>query len=282
MSQRRAYLTFAIGVVAIAAILIGGKALLGIAIDSYGFGSLPPALVSLIANLLLFGAIVAFATIMLVRDGRLSGVAGPSPGRESGLGLALGLSGIGVTAAMTVVAGTLTPGTGAIDHSWLLLGFLAIVIQAGGEEIAFRGWLQPLLARAAGPLPALLLPTLAFAALHLIGGARAPLALVNLFLGGLWFALLAWRSGGIALPAAAHIAWNAAEQLLLGLDPNPGVGGYGALADFDLVGSPWWGGSEQGLNASVGTTAVLLALIVPLAVGREPLAKALNSPALRG
>ncbi|KPF69578.1 hypothetical protein IP88_11580 [alpha proteobacterium AAP81b] len=209
---------------------------------------------------------------MLAREHRLAGVAGPNPGRDAGLGLALGLAGVGLAAAQAIVAGTLTSATGANEAAWLLLGILAILVQAGGEEIAFRGWLQPLLARAAGPLPALLLPTLAFMAMHLVGGARAPLALVNLFLGGLWFALLAWRSGGIALPAAAHIAWNTTEQLLLGLDPNPGVGAYGALADFDLIGSAWWGGSDQGLNASLGTTAVLLALIVPLAVGRAPLA----------
>lgn len=283
MSQRAAYLTFAAGVAAIAMILIGGQALLGIAIDSDGFGTLPPAVISLVTNLLLFGAIAAIAAVMLARERRLATVMGPNADRDAVIGLAAGLAGLSLAAAQAAVAGTLVSGTAAVAGGWLGLGFLAIIVQAGGEEIAFRGWLQPLLARAAGPLPALLLPTLAFMLLHLGGGARAPLALLNLFLGGLWFALLAWRSGGIALPAAAHIAWNAAEKLLVGLDPNPGVGAYGALADFDLVGSPWWGGSDQGLNASLGTTAVLLALILPLAVGRAPLGSdAVSSPAPRG
>jgi uncharacterized protein len=270
MTSGSSFLTFGLGIAAIAGILIGGQALLGLAMASDSFAALPPAIIGLAANLLLFGAIAAIAAVMLARDGRLARVAGPNPGRGAGIGLALGVAGVGLAAAQAMVAGTLIDGSSTAEGSWLLIGLFAIAVQAGGEEIAFRGWLQPMLARVAGPAVALLLPTLAFTLLHLAGGARAPLALLNLFLGGLWFALLALRSGGIALPAAAHIAWNAAERLGLGLDPNPGLGAYGSLLDYDLAGDLLWGGSAEGLNASLGTTAVLLALILPVAAWRQP------------
>lgn len=274
MSPRAAYLTFAAGVAAIAAILFGGQALLGLVVAGDGITGLPAALISLLAGLLVFGAVAGLAAVMLAREGRLAGVAGPSPGRDAGLGILLGLAGIGLAVAQAMVAGTLIDGSDGVGQQsggggWLFVGLLAIAVQAGGEEFAFRGWLQPLLLRAGGVLPALLLPTIAFMMLHLVGGARSPVALANLFLGGLWFALLALRSGGMVLPAAAHIVWNASEQLLLGLDPNPGVGAYGAFVDFDLAGNGLWGGSDQGLNGSLGTTAVLVAMILPLAAWRK-------------
>ena len=83
-------------------------------------------------------------------------------------------------------------------------------------------------------------------------------------LGGLWFGLLAVRSGGILAPMAAHFAWNASESIGFGLDPNPGVDDLGALANYDLVGLPIWGGSPEGLNASIAMTLVLAALVIPL------------------
>ncbi len=90
------------------------------------------------------------------------------------------------------------------------------------------------------------------------------MALVNLMLGGVLFGLLALRSGGLAAPVAAHFAWNATEDLGFGLVPNPGIGPLGALVDLDLAGPAHWGGSEEGLNTSVGMTVVLAALVVLL------------------
>ena len=88
---------------------------------------------------------------------------------------------------------------------------------------------------------------------------------MNLTLGGVLFGLLAWRSGGLGASIAAHAGWNWAETILFGLDPNPGTGGFGAIHDLDLVGAMRWGGSTEGLNASLAMTIVLAALILPLA-----------------
>jgi membrane protease YdiL (CAAX protease family) len=103
-----------------------------------------------------------------------------------------------------------------------------------------------------------------FALLHFLGGARDPLSLANLFLGGLLFGVLAWAGASIWPAMAAHFMWNAIEQLVFGLDPNPGLGGFGALANLDLVGASAWGGSGEGLNASIGMAFALLAILTPL------------------
>ena len=150
----------------------------------------------------------------------------------------------------------------------LLLGSLVTFGQAASEEVFFRGWLQPVLARAWGPAIAIAITAAAFAGLHIAGGARTPVTLVNLALGGIVFGLLAWRSGGIAASIAAHAGWNWSEGILFGLDPNPGTGSFGAIHDLDLAGAALWGGSPEGLNASIAMTLVLAALLLPLALSR--------------
>jgi serine/threonine protein phosphatase PrpC len=156
-----------------------------------------------------------------------------------------------------------------------------VLFAAAIEEIFFRGWLQPALARDFGTPVAILLAALAFSALHVMGGARSPTTLVNLFLGGLLFGLLAARGAGVAGAAAAHFAWNWSEQIALGLDPNPGVGSFGALVDLELAGSALWGGSDEGLNASIAMTMALLVLVTPLALldRRKPVPAAQPVPA---
>lgn len=218
---------------------------------------------------LLFGALLAVALVGLYLDGRPRGLTGPKPLPMAVAGAGIGLLGLGSAAAFAALAGLTHPGAGARGGVVALLaGTIAILFQAGVEEVYFRGWLQPALTRAWGHVAGLLVAAAAFAALHVAGGARSPLTLVNLFLGGILFGLLAIRTRGLAAPIAAHFAWNWAEQILLGLDPNPGIGSFGAIVDLDLVGSSYWGGSDEGLNASLALSFALVALIVPLAAWR--------------
>jgi len=162
------------------------------------------------------------------------------------------------------------------DVSWGLFlgGTLLIVAKAFGEELLFRGLLQPILCRAWGAFAGIVMAALAFMAIHVIGGWRDPVSLANIALGGGWFGLLAWRTGGILAPTLAHAAYNWAEEMLFGATPNPGLGGFGALYDFDLVGSARLGGSADGLNASLLLTLVLVAIILPLVFGRPGMGKA--------
>ena len=191
------------------------------------------------------------------------------PGERAGAsfarGAGLGLTGFLIAVALAGVAGTLTRAPGGAGPSLLVIaGLVVVLVQVTAEEVFFRGWLQPLLARVAGDRVAVPLVAVAFAMLHVIAGGAGPLALVNMLLGGVLFGVLAARGGGVAGAVGAHWAWNAAEQLLFGLDPNPGVGGFGALFDLDLVGATRWGGSPDGLNASWAMTVALLAVLLPV------------------
>ena len=236
--------------------------------------------VSVPAGDTIFNAVIFGTMILVAVFGALILHVNPlAPGRRPlamlPLGLLVGLFGVTVTTGYAGVVGTLEVGDPVAASAGLLLwGAAVVLLQSGAEEIFFRGWLQPVLARAWGAAPAVVICALAFAGLHVLGGARAPLTLVNLFLGGLLFGLLAALSRGVIAPIAAHFGWNAVEQLVLGLDPNPGVGSFGTLVNFELRGIASWGGSEEGLNASFAMTLTLLAILIPLVLAtRRSLAR---------
>jgi uncharacterized protein len=203
---------------------------------------------------------------------------GERAGRWAGIGLLTGIGGIATTAGYAWLAGSLANGAGAQIGIGLLVGTIITAFQVISEELFFRGWTQPLLTRRVGGIAAVAITALLFAGFHVLGGARSPVTLLNLLVGGIWFGLLAWRSAGLVAPIAAHLGWNISEGLLLGLDPNPGVGDFGSVGDWDLVGSPLWGGSDEGLNASIAMTFVLVALIVPLVWRAGPIAPDVPAP----
>lgn len=216
-------------------------------------------------TVLVYGPLIAVALIGGAIERRNVLAPGVRPGAWLGAGSLIGFLGMSASALDARLAGTMVAGEATGHRAGLLLWGLGVVaLQTAAEEIYFRGWLQPALIKRWGVPAGLGAGAVAFAALHMAGGARAPISLLTLFLGGIMFGLFALRGRGLAGAMGAHLAWNAAEQLLYGLDPNPGVPAFGALADHDLVGPAWWGGSGDGLNGSIGMAAVLLAILVPL------------------
>jgi len=220
----------------------------------------------------LFGPLVVLA-LVLGRIERLRVMrTGEAPLKWSVIGLAVGVGGLAASAGYVWLNGTMAPAPSLLAEdladvapAWFLAMGLAItVLQVGAEEMLFRGWLLSSLQQKLGPALAVIVSALAFSAFHLLGGASSLLSLVNLVLGGIWFALLAQRSGGLIAPFLAHYGWNVTEDIGLGLVPNPGVGEFGSLLNQDMVGAALWGGSDEGLNASIAMSVVLVALIVPL------------------
>lgn len=264
------------GVAAGASLVLGGgvmAALLGLGpglVERHVLPVLGSGASEASAEALFVVAIFGVMVLLALLAGRVSGIAtatpGRAPGRSLAIGTASGLAGIGIAISYSAIAGLVHSGTGQASALPILGGALVVLVQVTGEELYFRGWLQPVIARAWGAPAAIGIVSVLFAALHLLGGALSAVSLINLLLGGILFGLLAARTGGIVAPIAAHFAWNATEQLVFGLDPNPGVGPFGSIFDLDLSGAARWGGSGEGLNASIGMTMALLVVLVPLLI----------------
>ncbi len=230
-----------------------------------------PAVFAIVANGMVFAGVIAIA-IVGRRWFPVPDAAQPlAVWRASVLGFGLGAGGLLLSFAVALLKdqASIAAVSVATGAGLLSVGVLTILFQTAAEELFFRGWLQPLVADEWGNMAGLAVTSAAFAALHFFGGARDPLSFLNILLAGLFFGLLALRSGGLAAPLAAHFAWNGTEQLGLGLDPNPGVGAFGSLIDYDISGLAIWGGSIEGLNASLATSLSMLAMIIPLALWKR-------------
>ena len=220
-----------------------------------------------------FGPLVLAALLGGLAEGRPTWRLGGRPVAAAASGLALGASGFALSLAIAFAAGAVTRGSGPATAGALIgpavVDALLVLVGAAAEEIYFRGWMQPVLGGRWGAWVGLVATSLIFCGLHILGGARAPLAAINIFLAGLFFGLLALRSGGLAAPIGAHFAWNWSETGLFGSEPNPGAGPFGALADVDLSGPTLWSGGADTMNGSLATTLVLCTLIAGLmAAGR--------------
>jgi uncharacterized protein len=170
--------------------------------------------------------------------------------------------GFALSLALCAIAGTTNEGPPAPQgFALLLLEAALLLLQSGAEELTFRGWLQGDLARRWGRLPAVIVAAVVFAALHFVAAASEPMSFVTMLLGGLLFGFAYARSGSILLAWMIHFGWNASEELLFGLYPNPGSGTFGTLINIDVRGASLWGGGPEGLNASISSVVVLIALL---------------------
>ncbi len=258
----KAALVLPIALLTAALILIGSQLLFARLFEAPSLAAWSPAAQESVFTLVCFGLLIGSAFGGTSLFGERPSV-GPRPLADGAMGFALGMCGLGAALGLAALAGATVSGGDA--GSLMVLGFAVAVVPPIAEELIFRGWIQPILQAGWGRWAGLVATSAAFAGAHFLSGDGDPASMLNLLLGGLWFGLLADRSGGLLLPIGAHYGWNAAEELLFGVSPNPGAGSFGALFDWDLTGSAFWGGSEAGLNASLSSSFALLALIVATA-----------------
>ncbi len=92
--------------------------------------------------------------------------------------------------------------------SLVLVGVSAVTIGPVCEELAFRGFLYPLLARSAGPAVAILGSALPFALLHGQQYAWSWRHVLLITVAGAGFGWMRYRSGSTAASAVMHAAYN--------------------------------------------------------------------------
>ena len=124
-----------------------------------------------------------------------------------GPALAIGLSVLGVvlrTPAVPTPVESLISGRGSL----LLVAFFAVVLGPLFEELLFRGFLQPLLARALGAWPSILLAAAGFALLHGQEYQWFWQQLLVVGLAGVAFGYARYKTGSTAAGALLHGGYN--------------------------------------------------------------------------
>ncbi len=225
-----------------------------------------PAWSSIVISLLVTAGAVGVILFFARRDTGRVGCERPFLGEY----LTGALAGLGVFAGavgICVLTGTLT--IEGISPTFQLLPWLLILggflIQGLSEELLCRGLLMLAIARkwvAKGRKNAVLLGALLnaglFAALHLGNSGIAPLALVNLFLFGVFASLyFLWR-GNIWGIAAFHSLWNFTQGNVFGILVSGGDFGTSLLASTSRPAGALINGGSFGLEGGLAVTAVLV------------------------
>jgi membrane protease YdiL (CAAX protease family) len=192
----------------------------------------------------------------------------PQAAAEWGIGAALGLALVSVILGTLVAAGSakiaLPAAPPEFSQAAVPLAFYALV-----EEMLFRGYPLVMLARALGPIRALGIVSLVFAAAHLENPSSGIMAFAGVFLAGavMGAIVLRWRSLWAAW--GFHFAWNFAQGAIFGL-PISGVDDLvsGPLRVTRLHGPAWLTGGAFGAEAAAPTLLFLGATAWLLTYGK--------------
>lgn len=141
----------------------------------------------------------------------------------------------------------------------LLLVYIPAVLH---EELLFRGYAYQKL-RLWHRGVAVLLSSLVFMLLHMGNDAVTPLALTNIFIGGVLLALAYERRESLLFPIGLHFAWNLASGPILGYQVSGYVSAVSLLIT-DGSGRPELTGGAFGIEGSVFMTALECAAIAVL------------------
>lgn len=127
------------------------------------------------------------------------------------------LAGVATAVAVAIAASVLkTPQTSnpmtemmQDRTSLLLLAFFGVAIAPVAEELAFRGFLQPLLVRSAGPVGGILGAAIPFGLLHFHEYGNSWRHAVVISIAGAGFGLMRYRTGSTRAAALMHASYNA-------------------------------------------------------------------------
>lgn len=193
-------------------------------------------------------------------------------------GLIVGLLMFSSAIAIMALFGWVAPEPGAeslliVDGmAWLgaLLVFGGWMVQGGAEELMTRGFLLPILGLRWRVWIGVLLSSLVFSLLHSFNPNLTLIALLNLFLFGLFTAFYALREGGLWGVFAFHGIWNWIQGSIYGFEISGQAFDSSIVLDLMEVGPDWLTGGAFGPEGGIIVTLVLVIGTLYTAFGMTP------------
>jgi uncharacterized protein len=193
------------------------------------------------------------------------GLEGTGAGWKYGRGLLVGLVMFGAVVGLMAALGYVewenggTQAQGAAALGGVLLVLVGWVVQGAAEEAITRGWLLPVIGARYRPALGIVLSALVFAVYHSLNPNLSPVAVLNLFLFGLFAALYALLEGGLWGVFALHTMWNWAQGNLFGFEVSGDEPAGGMLVNLTEAGPDLLTGGAFGPEGGLLVTIVLLA-----------------------
>ena len=172
--------------------------------------------------------IIAFVYLLLVKsDKPILRAFGREPRGNTvkmalwGLPVGLGLNALCV--GIAVFHGDIQLSFSSLPVLKLLLVFLSVLVQSGGEELLCRGVLYQRLRKGyRNPWVAILVNPIVFVLMHILNPGVTVWAVLSIYLVGVMFSLMVYYLDSLWMAMAAHAAWNFTQNFIFGL-PNSGT-----------------------------------------------------------
>ena len=219
-------------------------------------------LLSLFSTIVMVGLVLLYCLVLEKRSPLSLGFSKRGAAREYAIGLAGGVVLFSLPVLLCLTTGTLTLSPAAASPSWemLLLFFVAFLIQGLSEELLCRSYLMVSLSRSLPLWLCVVLNALIFSLLHLANTHLTAIALINIFLFGIFASLLTLRRGSIWMVAGLHSMWNFAQAILFGL-PVSGIKGLPSPLIAERIDGGWKNlirGGAFGLEGGLAVTVTLI------------------------
>lgn len=211
----------------------------------------------------LIALLVALAVVLRFIDKRPFGAIGlqlSGSASQTLAGIVVGLLVLGFALAILGIGGwarSIDPAERGAIVTLATLG-VALFANAATQEILCRGYVLQTIEERMGTKSAIVGSSTVFVLLHTGALGWAVLPVVNLFLAGVFFALLYLATRTLWLAIGAHFGWNFALGPLLGLSVS-GVDFGAAPFPFVVEGEAWITGGTFGIEGGAAVTAALLA-----------------------
>lgn len=132
------------------------------------------------------------------------------------------------------------------------------VVQGAAEEALTRGWLLPVIGSRYNVIAGIILSSSLFGFLHLLNPSISYIAMLNLFLFGVFTCLYALYEKGLWGVFSIHSVWNWAQGNVFGLEVSGNPQAGGTLFNLMETGPDVVTGGAFGPEGGLAVTAVLL------------------------
>ena len=216
---------------------------------------------SLFARIADIAAVLIFCLVIEKRSSASLGLIKKGAVRSALLGYFAGFAMLTSVMAIVTVTGAarITGVSSQIRWGYIILLFFGFVIQSTAEELLFRSYLTVSLAKKTGAVPAAVISSLLFASAHIANTDRVNvIALINIFLYGMFASFLMFRTGNIFVCSTLHAAWNFTQGCIWGTAVSGISAGASVFSCYIPEEFSVTSGGEFGLEGGLAATAVFI------------------------
>jgi membrane protease YdiL (CAAX protease family) len=152
-------------------------------------------------------------------------------------------------------------------EEYFLRGYMQYTLTRGVFGLAEK--MSPAKARAVAFWIAAFILSILFACMHLNNGGENFVGLLQVFIVGMIFAYVLFRTGSLWWAVGFHMAWDWAQSFLYGV-PDSGNLSVGRLFQTHFAGKPLLSGGADGPEGSVLSVPILLLMILVIRLTTKP------------